>query len=49
MYPVVYRRMRRALVETFPYQVLYEIDPTEIVVYAIYHCSRDPKGWKTRS
>ena len=49
MYPVVYRRMRRALVETFPYQVLYEIDPTEVVVYAIYPCSRDPKGWKTSS
>ena len=48
MYPRVYRKMRRALVETFPYQVLYEIDPEEIVVYAIYHCSQNPKGWKKR-
>ena len=30
MFPRVYRKMRRALVETFPYQVLYEIDPEEI-------------------
>ena len=29
MFPRVYRKMRRALVETFPYQVLYEIDPEE--------------------
>ena len=48
MYPRVYRRIRRALVETFPYQVLYEIDPEEIVVYAIYHCARNPKGWRKR-
>ena len=46
MYPRVYRRIRRAFVETFPYQVLYEIDPEEIVVYAIYHCARNPKGWR---
>ena len=48
MYPRIYRRMRRALLETFPYQVLYEIDPKEIVVYAVYHCARNPEGWKKR-
>ena len=48
MYPTVFRRMRRALVETFPYQVIYEIDPDVIVVYAVYHCARDPEGWKRR-
>jgi len=47
-YPRTHRTMRRALLERFPYQVLYEIDPTEIVVYAIYHCARDPEGWKKR-
>ena len=48
MYPAVHRKMRRELPEVFPYQVLYEVDPKEIVVYAIYHCARDPKGWKKR-
>jgi plasmid stabilization system protein ParE len=48
MYPRVHRRMRRALLERFPYQILYEVDPNEIVVYAIYHCARDPEGWKKR-
>ena len=48
MYPRVHRRMRRALLERFPYQVLYEIDPKEVVVYAIHHCARDPEGWKKR-
>jgi hypothetical protein len=40
--------MRRALLETFPYQVIYDIDPNEIIVYAIYHCARDPESWKKR-
>jgi plasmid stabilization system protein ParE len=48
MYPRVHRRMRRALLETFPYQVIYDIDPNEIIVYAIYHCARDPESWKKR-
>ena len=48
MYPRVHRKMRRALLERFPYQVLYEIDPNEVVVYAIYHCARDPEDWKKR-
>jgi hypothetical protein len=40
--------MRRALLETFPYQVIYDIYPNEIIVYAIYHCARDPESWKKR-
>ena len=48
MYPRIYRRMRRALLGVFPYQVIYEIAPEEIIVYAVYHCARDPRGWKDR-
>ena len=47
-YPRVHRKMRRALLGRFPYQVLYEIDGNEIVIYAIYHCARDPESWKKR-
>jgi toxin ParE1/3/4 len=47
-FPVVHRHMRRALVGRFPYEVLYEIDNEEIIIYAIYHCARDPEIWKRR-
>jgi plasmid stabilization system protein ParE len=47
-YPVVHRQMRRALVERFPYEVIYEIENDEIIVHAIYHCARDPEVWKRR-
>jgi toxin ParE1/3/4 len=48
LYPVFHRQMRRALVRRFPYQILYEIENDEIIIYAIYHSSRDPEVWKRR-
>lgn len=48
LYPIVHRQMRRALVRRFPYQILYEIEIEEIMIYAIYHSARDPEAWKRR-
>lgn len=48
LYPLVHRHMRRALVSRFPFQILYEIETEEIVIYAIYHSARDPEAWKRR-
>jgi hypothetical protein len=31
-----------------PYQILYEIEIEEIIIYAIYHSARDPEAWKRR-
>ena len=47
-YPLVHRQMRRALVKRFPYEILYEVEKDEIIVYAVYHCARDPEVWKRR-
>jgi plasmid stabilization system protein ParE len=40
---------RRALVAKFPYQVVYRLRPTEIVIVAIAHLKRRPGYWKNRS
>ena len=40
--------MRRALLRRFPYAVLFEVVPKEIVVYGILHAARDPRAWKRR-
>jgi plasmid stabilization system protein ParE len=40
--------MRRALLRGFPYAVFYEVGPVEIVVYAVFHCARNPRAWKRR-
>ena len=40
---------RRALVAKFPYQIVYRLRPTEIVIVAIAHLKRRPGYWKSRS
>lgn len=39
---------RRALVGRFPYQVVYRLKSTEIVIVAIAHLKRRPGYWKNR-
>ena len=40
---------RRALVARVPYQVVYRLRPTELVIVAIAHLKRRPGYWKNRS
>lgn len=51
LFPVLYRRkVRRALLSRFPYQVLYLIRPKDktVVIFAVAHQARHPKQWKER-
>ncbi len=48
-YPVVYRDVRRAVVKRFPYAIYYRIVSSRAIVTAIFHSSRNPKGWQKRS
>ena len=41
-------RTRRTLVPRFPYQVVYRLRPTEIVLVAVGHLKRRPGYWKVR-
>lgn len=47
-YQLVDATMRRALVRRFPYAVFYAVEAAEIVVYAVFHCTRNPRAWKRR-
>jgi len=42
------RKLRRALVDRFPYVVIFEIRKSEILIVAIVHTSRRPGFWQTR-
>lgn len=42
------RNIRRCPVAVFPYQVIYEIRPDELVVLAVAHGSRQPGYWSRR-
>lgn len=47
--PPLYRDVRRALVERFPYANFYRILPDAIVVVEVIHCRRHPREWKRRA
>jgi plasmid stabilization system protein ParE len=49
LYPVVYRDVRRRLVERFPYIVLYRLYPGIVVVVAVMHAKQNPARWKRRA
>jgi plasmid stabilization system protein ParE len=44
----VYPGVRRVVVRHFPYGVFYRVDSDQIAVLAVYHSSRDPRGWQSR-
>lgn len=47
-FPTVEADARRGLVRRFPYSVIYAVRRDRLVVFAVYHTSRDPQGWQDR-
>jgi plasmid stabilization system protein ParE len=51
--PEAYREVapgvRRVIVRRFPYGLYYRVDPDQIAIIALYHCKRDPGGWRERT
>lgn len=46
--PLIGQRVRRFILSGFPYDVIYAMLPTEIVIVAFAHHSRRPRYWKDR-
>ncbi len=44
----VHEDYRRALVRRFPYAVFYDYQNQIVMVYCIFHTSRDPNKWRER-
>ena len=42
------RGLRRITVDRFPYRVVYDVRPSEIVIMAVAHPSRKPNFWSRR-
>lgn len=47
-YPLVRRDVRMALVRRFPYAIFYRVVNDSIVVYSVFHTSRNPDIWQER-
>jgi toxin ParE1/3/4 len=46
--PKVKDIIRRRILTRFPYAILYQVDPDEIVVLAVMHLRRNPDYWHDR-
>lgn len=48
IFQVMYKNVRRGIVQRFPFVIYYQIEAETIVVLGIIHASRDPHNWKKR-
>ena len=48
-FAIVKEDIRRVVANRFPYSVYFRADRSRIVVLAVFHGSRDPSIWKSRS
>jgi plasmid stabilization system protein ParE len=48
LYPQIHNEYRRALVRRFPYAVFYEYAEGKVIIYSIFHTSRNPEKWRNR-
>jgi plasmid stabilization system protein ParE len=47
-YQTVHRHVRRAVLNGYPYALMYTASATEVNVIACHHDRRDPKRWQDR-
>ena len=40
--------IRKARLKIFPFAIYFRLEQEAIVVIAVYHKSRDPRGWQSR-
>ena len=45
---VVHEDYRRCLLQRFPYAVFYEYSGSTVIVYSVFHTSRNPDKWRAR-
>jgi plasmid stabilization system protein ParE len=48
LYTEIHQSYRRALIRRFPYAVFYEHAEGTVIVYAVFHSSRNPAKWLHR-
>lgn len=47
-FPLEYGRKRKAIVQRFPYVVIFEIYTEYILILSVFHTKRDPSVWQER-
>jgi len=47
-FPLVHRKIRRALTKRFPFAIFFIIDNDTVVILAVLHQASDPSRWQNR-
>jgi len=47
-FALVYKDIRRIIVNRFPYGVYFRVEENRIVIMAVFHSSRNPSAWQAR-
>lgn len=42
-YTIINKNYRHIILKTFPYVVIFEIIKQDVIIYAVFHTSRDPR------
>ncbi|MBI5875126.1 MAG: type II toxin-antitoxin system RelE/ParE family toxin [Deltaproteobacteria bacterium] len=48
LYPRVHGNFHRRLLRRFPYAIYYIIENSQIIVFGLFHCARDPRTIKAK-
>ena len=48
-FPLMHRDVRCVRARRFPYSVFFRVEPTKIVVLAVFHARRNPAIWQRRA
>lgn len=48
IYPQIYKKIHRAVIHRFPFNIYYFREATSVIIVAVMHGSRHPKRWKNR-
>ncbi len=48
-HPKVFGETRKCVIVGYPFCIYYRLEPTAIFIVSVFHTSRDPKNWQSRS
>ncbi|MHB1421861.1 MAG: type II toxin-antitoxin system RelE/ParE family toxin [Gemmataceae bacterium] len=48
LHGMVFQDVRKAIVQRFPYSVLYRAESAQVLILAVFHGKRDPSIWQGR-
>lgn len=46
-YPLKHDYLRLALIDKFPFLLVYELAKGKVIIYHVFHTSRNPEYWKS--